>query len=71
MLDPIPYEAPEEVHAEDIDVVDEENVTSNTATTSKKEESDNQSISKESSNTPENPNDDAFDIDETGQAKLF
>ena len=71
LLDPIPYEAPEEVHAEDIDVVDEENVTSNTATTSKKEESDNQSISKESSNTPENPNDDAFDIDETGQAKLF
>ena len=71
LLDPIPYEAPEEVHAEDIDVVDEENVTSSTATTSKKEESENQSISKESSNTPENPNDDAFDIDETGQAKLF
>lgn len=27
LLDPIPHEAPEEVHAEDIEVVDEENVT--------------------------------------------
>jgi len=28
LLDPIPHEAPEEVHADDIEVVDEENVTS-------------------------------------------
>ncbi|WP_104733816.1 DNA gyrase/topoisomerase IV subunit A [Hanstruepera ponticola] len=60
LLDPLPYEAPEEVHAEDIEVIDE------TAVTSEKEEdtsADSNSKTKE---------DDASDkLDDQGQITLF
>ncbi|WP_191859524.1 DNA gyrase/topoisomerase IV subunit A [Hanstruepera ponticola] len=60
LLDPLPYEAPEEVHAEDIEVIDE------TAVTSEKEED---SSADSNSKTKE---DDASDkLDDQGQITLF
>ncbi|WP_452220778.1 DNA gyrase/topoisomerase IV subunit A [Lacinutrix salivirga] len=66
LLDPLPYEAPEEIPAEDIDVVDEETV--------KEEVSQNNNekpTTEPQSNTNKPDEDSDLDIDETGQAKLF
>ncbi|WP_204345228.1 DNA gyrase/topoisomerase IV subunit A [Psychroserpens algicola] len=61
LLDPLPYEAPEELPAEDIEVVDET-----------VEPSDAASHSEESSDKPKNENDDASsDLDDQGQTTLF
>ncbi|WP_242093496.1 DNA gyrase/topoisomerase IV subunit A [Aestuariivivens sediminicola] len=57
LLDPLPYEAPEEVHADDLEVVDEEVLSD------PKKDSD-------SSSNGEARKDD-FDIDEEGQITLF
>jgi topoisomerase-4 subunit A len=64
LLDPLPYEAPEEVHAEDIEVVDEENVSL---------ESDENVIIEKDNLTDSNSEDDNDDdeLDEKGQIKLF
>ena len=58
LLDPLPYEAPEEVHADDLEVVDEEEVVGET-----KKES-------EASTNGEANNDD-LEIDREGQITLF
>jgi topoisomerase-4 subunit A len=58
LLDPLPFEAPEEVHAEDLNVVDAKEVKEDTAV--KSEEA--------------SPNEDSQEgdkLDETGQASLF
>ncbi|MCK8480662.1 DNA gyrase/topoisomerase IV subunit A [Psychroserpens algicola] len=61
LLDPLPYEAPEELPAEDIEVVDETVEPSDTA-----------SDSEESSDKSKKENDDASsDLDDQGQTTLF
>ncbi|MDH7913978.1 DNA gyrase/topoisomerase IV subunit A [Winogradskyella sp. SYSU M77433] len=57
ILDPLPYEAPEEVHADDLEVIDEETV-----------DSDEDS---ESSSDSENTSNDSEGKDEQGQGTLF
>lgn len=69
-LAPLPYEAPEEVHADELEVVDEETVSVDLDVndTSK----DKAETSKESkSSSKEGDNGDEPDIDEKGQATLF
>jgi topoisomerase-4 subunit A len=58
LLDPLPFEAPEEVHAEDLNVVDAKEVKEDTAV--KSEEASPNEDSQEGDN-----------LDETGQASLF
>lgn len=57
-MDPLPYEAPKPLPAEEIDVVDEEAVSSEASEENKKSSKDED-------------NDPAADIDEEGQTKLF
>ncbi|WP_053992519.1 DNA gyrase/topoisomerase IV subunit A [Mangrovimonas sp. TPBH4] len=59
LLDPLPYEAPEEVHADDLEVVDETNVSD------KKEEANNEGASTSKDNTEIDKEDDQ------GQTALF
>jgi len=65
LLDPLPYDAPEEIHADDIEVVDEETVTLN-------EVEESQQLSEDSikENNPK-PLLGDVDIDEEGQITLF
>jgi topoisomerase-4 subunit A len=60
LLDPLPYEAPEDVPAEEIEVVDEENVETN---------SDQNNDTKKPSNDMTDEGD--KNIDDSGQASLF
>jgi len=60
LLDPLPYEAPEEVPAEEIEVVDETDVSDETKSEAKEEKKDSNG---------EAPPD--FEIDEEGQITLF
>ena len=63
LLDPLAYEAPEEVHADDLEVVDETEVTPET----------NQGGTKSNGQIPasENGQDQDFEIDDEGQITLF
>lgn len=63
LLDPIPFEAPEEKHADDIEVVDETEVPSNNSDKNKEK------IKLSTKDKPNNPDDD-LEIDE-GQITLF
>ncbi len=68
-LEPLPYEPPEVVPADEIEVVDEETVTS----TDQPKETDSQAQADEnpkSTKASEDTNDD-LDIDDTGQVTLF
>jgi topoisomerase-4 subunit A len=61
LLDSLPYEAPKEIHADELEVVDEETVSSHAST-------------KDSSKTvgiPEELSDDDLDVDDKGQVNLF
>ena len=58
LLEPLPYEAPEEVPAEEIEVVDEDDISGNKTTNAPKSSSDNNS-------------DDDNQAEENGQGKLF
>jgi len=58
LLEALPYEAPDEVHAEDIEVVDEENVTSNTEVSKNNSSEDSNSKNEDSK-------------DDEGQTTLF
>jgi len=60
LLDPLPYEAPEDVPAEEIEVIDEENVETN---------SDQKNDTKKPSNDMTDEGD--KNIDDSGQASLF
>ena len=73
LLDPIPYEAPEEIPAEEIEVVDEENVPSSSGDTShespSKTETEAPKTEPKKNTNPESDPD--FDIDDEGQITLF
>ena len=62
LLESLPYEAPEEVHADELEVVDEETVSNESETNS----NDNQEDKK-----PESKDDEDLDIDDKGQVTLF
>ena len=67
-LEPLPYEAPEEVHADELEVIDEETISVDlevTKTDKKPEEPQTGSLSKDDSK------DDDLDIDDKGQVTLF
>ena len=67
LLDPLPYEAPEEVHADELEVVDEQTVSVDLDT-------DNTSKDKpqtKPSSNDDNDTDDDLDIDDKGQVILF
>ncbi|WP_044397699.1 DNA gyrase/topoisomerase IV subunit A [Lacinutrix sp. Hel_I_90] len=57
LLDPLPYEAPEEVHAEDLEVVDEVDVSENSNT--------------KTNSAKTNDKAEDLDTDEKGQASMF
>jgi len=59
LLDSLPYEAPEEVHADELEVVDEETVDNSDTEVQPKASNKN------------NDNDDDLDIDDKGQVTLF
>lgn len=65
LLDSLPYEAPEEVHADELEVVDEETVSNSSETENASgNESKTESTSKDDSNEDSG-------IDDKGQASLF
>jgi topoisomerase-4 subunit A len=69
LLEPLPYEAPEEVHADELEVVDEETVGS-----SLESDSDTgklQDESKKKSTEDKTNDDDDLDMDSQGQVTLF
>jgi len=57
LLEPLPYEAPEEVHADDLEVVDEKEISTETKS--------------KSSNTNTDSNSNDLDSDDEGQITLF
>lgn len=61
LMDPLPYDAPEEVHADDLEVVDEETVSSADVI-----ENNNPSKTVDAQKSGEEP-----EVDDTGQASLF
>ena len=68
LLDSLPYEAPEEVHADELDVVDEETVSVDLEG-DKTEEKPEQP--KDDSSTKSDGNDEDLDVDDKGQVTLF
>ncbi|GAA4812226.1 DNA gyrase/topoisomerase IV subunit A [Litoribaculum gwangyangense] len=60
LLDPLPYEAPEEVHADELEVIDETEV-----------KPDDNGITENKTNTTKSKLDDDFEIDSEGQITLF
>lgn len=68
LLDSLPYEAPEEVHADELDVVDEETVSVDLEV-DKTEEKPEQP--KNDSSTKSDENDEDLDVDDKGQVTLF
>lgn len=67
LLDPLPYEEPEEVHADDIEVVDEETVLTESDETTSVPSIINSKIEE----APTNLDDTDPEIDEEGQTTLF
>ncbi|MFH4965801.1 DNA gyrase/topoisomerase IV subunit A [Gaetbulibacter sp. M235] len=63
LLEPLPYEAPEEVHADELEVVDEETVDS--------ENNDETPVTKDLSLDDSTNNSNDSDIDDKGQITLF
>ncbi len=68
LLDPLPYEAPEEVHADDLEVVDEETVSVDLDVDKNKEQSEQP---KKDSSAKADDKDNDLDIDDKGQVTLF
>jgi topoisomerase IV subunit A len=67
LLDPLPYEEPEEVHADELEVVDEETIkTSETSSENNKNESEPKTTVKK-----DDVDDQDLDIDDKGQVTLF
>lgn len=67
LLDPLPFEAPEEVHADELEVVDEEEVSSGSDKTI---DTDGE-VKVELDPTPKPTEDNDADVDDNGQASLF
>ncbi|MEZ4802655.1 MAG: DNA gyrase/topoisomerase IV subunit A [Gelidibacter sp.] len=70
LLDPLPYEEPEEVHAEDIEVIEEEEVENVTAKSNHKP-NDNPPMEITNLSHKDEDSDDVTFLDEKGQTKLF
>ncbi|WP_138434073.1 DNA gyrase/topoisomerase IV subunit A [Winogradskyella algicola] len=68
LLDPLPFEAPEEVHADELEVVDEETVSVDLDVDKTEEKSEQP---KDDSSTKADDNDDDLDVDDKGQVTLF
>ena len=68
LLDPLPFEAPEEVHADELDVVDEETVSVDLEVDSSDDKSEQP---KNDSSTDNDDSDDDLDVDDKGQVTLF
>ncbi|BAO77474.1 DNA gyrase/topoisomerase IV subunit A [Winogradskyella sp. PG-2] len=66
LLDSLPYEAPEEVHADDLEVVDEQTVEADITT----ENTSSKDDTKTSADSKSNEDDDSG-VDDKGQASLF
>ena len=66
LLDPLPYEEPEEVHADELEVVDEETI--NTSETSSE---NNENESEPKTTVKKDDDDQDLDIDDKGQVTLF
>jgi topoisomerase-4 subunit A len=66
LLEPLPYESPQEVHAEDIEVVGEENVSLDSD-----ENLDTEKGNQTESNSKGDKEEDDDELDEKGQIKLF
>ncbi|EPR69744.1 Topoisomerase IV subunit A [Winogradskyella psychrotolerans RS-3] len=64
LLDPLPYEAPEEVPADDIEVVDEETID-------KEVDGDTEAENKPQSDSSSTDDDDDLEMDDKGQVTLF
>lgn len=70
LLDPLPYEAPEEIHADELEVVDEETVIPEIAEETKTPD-EVKEVKKEAKKTPKKEDDKDLDTDEEGQITLF
>ncbi len=68
LLDPLPFEAPEEVHADELDVVDEETVSVDLEVDNS---SDKPEQTTSNSSNKEDDNEGDLDIDDKGQVTLF
>ncbi len=68
LLDPLPFEAPEEVHADELDVVDEETVSVDLEVDKTEEKTEQP---KNDSSTNNDDGDDDLDVDDKGQVTLF
>lgn len=68
LLDPLPFEAPEEVHADELDVVDEETVSVDLEVDNS---SDKPEQTTSDSSNKEDDNEGDLDIDDKGQVTLF
>jgi topoisomerase-4 subunit A len=68
LSDPLPFEAPEEVHADELDVVDEETVSVDLEVDKTEEKTEQP---KNDSSTNNDDSDDDLDVDDKGQVTLF
>jgi len=72
LLEPLPYEAPEATHAEDVEVIDETDVSSTETSALHKSSKDNRAENPKPNGTSENDADqDDSNKDGEGQTKLF
>ncbi|RZN81372.1 MAG: DNA gyrase/topoisomerase IV subunit A [Winogradskyella sp.] len=74
LLDPLPFEAPVEVHADELEVVDEEQVTATPDSVEPSETEikvDLDPKPKADNSEPKNESEENLDIDDSGQASLF
>ncbi len=69
LLDPLPFEAPEEVHADELDVVDEETVSVDLEVDSSDDKLEQPKNDSSTDNNDDSDND--LDVDDKGQVTLF
>lgn len=69
LSDPLPFEAPEEVHADELDVVDEETVSVDLEVDSSDDKSEQPKNDSSTDNNDDSDND--LDVDDKGQVTLF
>ncbi|WP_111682670.1 DNA gyrase/topoisomerase IV subunit A [Winogradskyella tangerina] len=68
-LDPLPFEAPEEVHADELEVVDEETVTVDLNVEKNSDAEQQKSTTKDEASNSQDDED--LDVDDSGQVTLF
>ncbi|NRD20172.1 DNA gyrase/topoisomerase IV subunit A [Winogradskyella eckloniae] len=70
LLEPLPYDAPEEVHTDELEVVDEETVMNSETADTTKSNSESSSTT-ESKTSDDSDDDDDIEMDDKGQVTLF